>query len=232
MESYVEKFKNYVLAHLGRRAKAANMKISQLFLCFYLGETGDESQPLGVGYITGRGLSITYHVIKNEFEGEACFFQATKNGDKYEYEWSFHAENAAPYDSQEKAEAVIEALNLDDAEVISIGNSDDFAAWRKAFPKEYKKSEAIEYSEDSFDTIQEILNLKPDIMGLSQSVPPLILKSLYHISEVNEIDPEMIKVYVVANKEGTDISVHVYDSDEYKTESSLQDLIFSAMIPT
>ena len=234
MEEYVKKFKKYVIEHLRRSSKGLNLLVSQVFLCFYLGST--EEGEFGVGFMDGQGFYIKQHIVTMVYERERVFLEANLNENgKYEYEWSYGVGNAAPYDTEEKALQVIKGLGLD-AEVLYIGDSDDFAKWKEYYPQEIKRKSQVEYKEIGYPTLETIMNLgwKAMFAGID-NIPPMILKSLELLAIEHNVDPRLIRVYATTTNEEQDLVLHVikmYNGNrEYICETSLHDLILSAVMP-
>lgn len=243
MEQYIEKFKAFVLSYLKKNAKRFNLKINQSALGFYLGKVQTEEdveqeddapqqeEQYGVGFILAQGVIIENHVVTTVFDGDRCFFQvSTDDEGKPLYEWSFHASNAACYGSYEAAQQVIDSLKLDGAEIMYIGNSEDVAAWKAAYPNDYAPTDDVEFKQLEYPTIEQILDLVVDPFNYAGAAPSMIMNSLLMLCEQHGIDKVNLRVYAVPSKDGEDLSVHVFNVEEYVCESSLHELMLP-MLP-
>lgn len=233
MEEYVEKFRDYVLNYLNRASKANNVSLSNLSLGFYIGEI-EGTENYGIGFILASGIRVDAFVVTNVFDNEKYYLQRTPTeAGGYEYEWTAYSINALAYTSEDDANKAIDALGLRDntVAILNVGDIANLSAWQEnpeiATPENVIPSEELEYP-----TIQQILNLRIDALGLSQQVPPMILSSLGKIADENKIEYINLRVYAVPTKDNAELIVHIFDNKKYIKESSLSELIFSAMMPS
>jgi len=233
MEQYIKQFREIVLKFLLGKASQYNMPVNKIALCFYLGHADEAKTQLGAGYLTATNV-IHKYVIKSVFENLPYYFEAKKDEEtgEFKYDWSATMTNdVATYSSEEEAQKVIEAFGFKDAEVIYAGDSSDFYKWVEMFPK-YPKVEKKDLHIMEHTSIDEIIKTRFDFLNMRPKFHGIIMASLVYISQQHGIQDVNTKVYAIANEDGKNIDLYIFNGDKFVSWIDINDLVTGAFLAT